>query len=85
MKFHGSSRKTSYFTGKLESANHEVTGEIEAGDTVRLFGTQNQTGVVKSITRSNFGKGRPVAIIVWDGGRETKEPLGRLRKTKDVS
>jgi len=75
--------KTSYFTGKLNSADHPTTGVIEINDRVRKVGTHD-FGVVKRITKSNFGKGRPVAVVEWDNGEipnlTTKEPLGRLRK-----
>lgn len=64
-----------YYHGKLNNASHSKTGEIEIGDKVRAFGSHSQFGVVKSITRGNFGQGRPVAVVEWENGRTTNEPL----------
>ena len=70
--------KTSYFTGKLESASNASTGEFQIGDRVKKSHT-NKLGVIITLTKSNFGKGRPIAVITWDDGSQSKEPLGRLK------
>lgn len=80
MHHKGPKKPFEYYHGKLDTASHPKAGDIEKGDKVRLFGSQDQFGVVKSITRGNFGKGRPVAVVEWENGKTTKEPLGELRK-----
>ena len=71
-------KRPNFHTGKLEKANHSTSGQFEVGDPVRLFGG-NEVGVIEQIKRSNFGKGRPEALVNW-GDSKRFEPLGKLRK-----
>lgn len=73
-------KRRSFYVGRLQQAHHEISGVLAVGDRVKLRGSQNQ-GVIEGLTKSNFGRGRPVAEILWDSGRRSKEPLGRLKKS----